>query len=107
MRVREQGRESLHIGRGGAADGGDDVTGMDAGLGAGPSAVTETTPTPAGAPFAPVTVVASTPSAARPELVTCPVAISCLAMLVTMSEEITKPSNGPGIPPVRELSRRF
>ena len=64
-------------------------------LAAGPPEVTETTPAPAGVPSGVVAVVTATPSAARPELVTCPVAMSCRAILVTTSDEMAKPMPGP------------
>src|SRR2546429_3424392 len=53
--------------------------------------MTDTTPTPAGCPPGFATVSTVTPSAARPELVTLPVAMSCGAMRVTVSLGIAKP----------------
>jgi diacylglycerol O-acyltransferase / wax synthase len=60
-------------------------------LAAAPPGVTLTTPTPAGCPLASATVWAAMPSDARPELLTFPVAMSCPAMLATVSLGIAKP----------------
>src|SRR3954447_11117694 len=65
---------------------------------AGPPGVTSTTPTPAGCPDEPTTVVTRTPRAARPESVTVPVATSWSAMRFTWVELIAKPMPGAAPP---------
>jgi peptidoglycan/xylan/chitin deacetylase (PgdA/CDA1 family) len=75
-------------------------------LAATPPGATETMPTPAGWPAASATVCAVMPSEARPESVTLPVAISCAAMLVTVSDGIAKPIPADTVPSILATLRR-